>query len=818
MAADPPTPFNTLIDYEHTTDLAVPSVGDHQVMNQITELNFDIDKKPIGEVLTSWEFNVPEYQRLFSWKAKQHRQIWSEIQEFINSELQTGQNNVSDVFFGSMYFAVPQDSSKLEIIDGQQRLTSIYILLRTILEKLNDIKNSGNLTDEGVANLCNNSVEQIDEILYRWDAMKGQTATLKLNKHDDEFFDALIRGSQAQLEYLLSDDREHIDGRKSEATQISSLIDSFDIDQDVVDKEDPSDDLLSQYIPVYDSNQKLLDAYNFYRNKIDDLTNQRESVDNQAIALINLNNYLQRSYYIGRFEIREAEPDFRMRIFEILNDRGLELTKIDRIRANVVNAFFDEDDKEEYIGKWEKIVIAFGTDSSQIEDYLAVYLSIIEDEVSSTGEASSELINAFSTRNLESEVQPRFKNLSEARKFLDKAAELISYYQDITNPKLDENELEISKTYRDQCHEILLRLGNLGTSQWHPLILATYHYTVNEPDGDPEKFYNLLETTEKLNFRRLIIDANPNVFVNVFVEGTHKFYESAQTAGEDPYRQTRKFMVNQVQTNAAQMFSDGFIDVITQAYAWNTTYAKLLFGKVSNQKFRAQPGGVNRELDMDSIHLEHVLPQNLVHDREDPVWLTQFFRTATEDTEIATQVEQYIDLTQCNDEELSEEEKQRRDDIESFLQQRFVDDIGNYLLLRDSINISASDRPLAEKLVEYYDDPDDFRDIHVNRYFTTANDDFDGDGLETLIKQADEVVDGIRNKIDDDLVTNFNNFWTYEALKQRRVDIVIDLLETLSFDELDDEFGLESEPGVVREHIHEQTTDEFEQRLSMRSL
>lgn len=117
MTDDPPTLFNTLVDYEQGGELDIDTVSDYQVIDQITQLNFDIEKKSIGEVLTRWQFDVPEYQRLYSWKTKQHRQIWSEVQRFVDAELRSGENNVSDVFFGSMYFAVRDDESTLEVID-----------------------------------------------------------------------------------------------------------------------------------------------------------------------------------------------------------------------------------------------------------------------------------------------------------------------------------------------------------------------------------------------------------------------------------------------------------------------------------------------------------------------------------------------------------------------------------------------------------------------------------------------------------------------------------------------------------------------------
>lgn len=674
---------------------------------------------------------------------------------------------------------------------------------------------SDDIQDDAVEDLTKYTISQIEEILYETQPLAGKQATLRLNKHDNDFFDALILGEEQQLEYLLSNERQYIDGRRSEAQQISSLINKFGISDELVKDADPSDAILTEFIPVYESNENLLNAYNFYQDKINNLTDQHNDARNQAIALANLNNYLQKSYYIGRFQIREAEPDFRMQIFEILNDRGLELTKIDRVRANVVNTFFDEPDRDEYIGKWEDIVTAFGTNSNRIETYLAVYLSIIDNEVSSTSEANSELLNAFSSRNIESDVTPRLESPATAREFLDKAKELVSYYKDITNPKIDDNDLDIDQEFQDWCHEVLVRLDELGTSQWHPLILSLYYETSTTPEGDAEKFYNVLETTEKLIIRRLIIEANPNIFNNVFIDGAHQFQISRNGDGV-PYKTARQHIVDVVQSNSSQLFADSFVDIMAQKYDWDTTYAKILFEKVSNQKFRDRPAAVGREVDMDKLHLEHILPKNLVRDSGEAIWPTQFFKLDDEKSDITDEVKTYIELAKADN--LEDEEEQRMKEIKSYLTDRFINDIGNYLLLRDSNNISASDQPLADKLPNYYSEPDDFKDIHMNRYFTPENPNFDETKLEALLEQSKEVTAGRRNHVDNELVEHFNGFWTYETLQDRRIGLIIDILESLSFDEINDEFGLKSDSEEVRDYIEEQTYEEFEKRLSMRSL
>ena len=55
-------------------------------------------------------------------------------------------------------------------------------------------------------------------------------------------------------------------------------------------------------------------------------------------------------------------------------------------------------------------------------------------------------------------------------------------------------------------------------------------------------------------------------------------------------------------------------------------------------------------------------------------------------------------------------------------------------------------------------------------------------------------------------------------MKDRRVNLLLDILDIVGFEELDDEFGLKSDSEEVRVQVQSQTEREFEKRLSMRSL
>lgn len=156
-----------------------------------------------------------------------------------------------------------------------------------------------------------------------------------------------------------------------------------------------------------------------------------------------------------------------------------------------------------------------------------------------------------------------------------------------------------------------------------------------------------------------------------------------------------------------------------------------------------------------------------------------------------------------------------KDNISEFITQGFIDDIGNFLLLRDSDNIGASNRPLAEKMIKYYSEIDGFASIYPNWYFTAEYGNVERESLDLLREQHDG---GDLSNVDAEVVAYFNSFWTYETLQDRRIELLLDILTTLGFDSFEDEFGIESDQEGVRQEIREKTDQEFEKRLSVRSL
>ncbi|TPH93553.1 DUF262 domain-containing protein [Helicobacter pylori] len=80
------------------------------------------------------QFVIPIYQRLYSWKKEQCEQLWDDIIKI------GGNDKANGHFIGSILYVLDGNmpSSPLLIIDGQQRLTTITLLLTALRNHLSD--------------------------------------------------------------------------------------------------------------------------------------------------------------------------------------------------------------------------------------------------------------------------------------------------------------------------------------------------------------------------------------------------------------------------------------------------------------------------------------------------------------------------------------------------------------------------------------------------------------------------------------------------------------------------------------------------------
>lgn len=89
----------------------------------------------IGSIFKGNHFTIPKYQRKYSWTENETKALWNDINESIGN----GMNH----FIGTLCFKENKSvglstDTEYEVIDGQQRLTTIFLMLSVLIEKLTD--------------------------------------------------------------------------------------------------------------------------------------------------------------------------------------------------------------------------------------------------------------------------------------------------------------------------------------------------------------------------------------------------------------------------------------------------------------------------------------------------------------------------------------------------------------------------------------------------------------------------------------------------------------------------------------------------------
>ena len=92
----------------------------------------EINKKSVREFLGSGKkerFIIPEYQRPYAWTDEEVQTLFDDLVEYTQERMD------SPYFLGTIV-SYTNDNKEQEIIDGQQRITTLCLLLRAIYTKI----------------------------------------------------------------------------------------------------------------------------------------------------------------------------------------------------------------------------------------------------------------------------------------------------------------------------------------------------------------------------------------------------------------------------------------------------------------------------------------------------------------------------------------------------------------------------------------------------------------------------------------------------------------------------------------------------------
>ncbi|MGQ7848143.1 DUF262 domain-containing protein [Granulosicoccus sp. 3-233] len=134
----------------------------------------------VGTVLKSRRFQVPTYQRGYAWEAEHVEALLADISDAITSK-------EKEYFLGSMV-VTSANSKRLEVVDGQQRLTTVSLIILAIKEKFLQDKDH-----DVVASLNTDFLASSDR------RTKEREPKLILNEVDNEIYQDLIEDYDATI-------------------------------------------------------------------------------------------------------------------------------------------------------------------------------------------------------------------------------------------------------------------------------------------------------------------------------------------------------------------------------------------------------------------------------------------------------------------------------------------------------------------------------------------------------------------------------------------------------------------------------------------
>src|SRR5579864_8402302 len=97
----------------------------------------EASEQPLQKIFSSdFDFSIPPYQRPYAWTTKETGELLSDLLGNMGP-LNTAVDETDPYFLGSLVL-IKSDSPEADVVDGQQRLTTLTILfavLRTLLQK-----------------------------------------------------------------------------------------------------------------------------------------------------------------------------------------------------------------------------------------------------------------------------------------------------------------------------------------------------------------------------------------------------------------------------------------------------------------------------------------------------------------------------------------------------------------------------------------------------------------------------------------------------------------------------------------------------------
>ena len=495
-----------------------------------------------------WHYHIPRFQREYVWG----KYNWSKLLEDIY-------DNDPGHYMGSIICV--QDTGELspsqeliyEVVDGQQRLTTLSILLAAIFSKL---------TKE-VLNY-NPSLKEEDEYIIKRNSIR-QRLIKKVEKASSKLPWGVFR--DGGLNYCL---------RVQPSTQESNLDDyKYILDEVGV--------LTWIEYPKNCGNRRLHKAFTYFLKNIPD--------DYQG-----LNDLLDRIYRLSFIHISEASQSKAFLLFETLNFRGVPLSAIDIINNKMLATLESKHNLsiEDSYDQWQKLLDNLPEDKDQdrfLRQFYNAFKYRSEIKIDRIPKATASTIIAI----YESLIK---KN---ARAIFDELLEKSKIYNRLTEPE----KYPVSK-----LNTALVNLERIGAAASYTLLLYLFSLSkdVFEEENVMEKIVDLLC---KYYFRRNITDF-PNTrdldAINI------ELIEACQKELKKGHELTYSFLSNQIlkgrgKPSPIETLKKNLLDNIFYNNEGMARYALAKLDETSHSREYAPNLWARNEKGLFVWTIEHIFPQ-----------------------------------------------------------------------------------------------------------------------------------------------------------------------------------------------------------------
>lgn len=613
--------------------------------------------------LYNHKLSIPDYQRAYSWNKKQVRQFFEDLEYAVENDFENDPERYH--YFGTI---VLEDNGKSEygstvmknydIVDGQQRILTTSIFIRALIDYIQDLSYDFEDVD-------NFSVENLTENLY--ETFIQTRGILRIEPEDIS--------KDAFKEYIVKDD-------ESNSIQVNS------------NKSLPHRKIQTAYIELY----SCLESYMERR-----LTNESTSED--VYKEINkLVRTLKTEFRLTPNILTDMNEASRM--FKVINDRGKDLTTLDKIKSHLMYCctFFEENEDSitpqnvtRYINKAvQKITKIPESEEKDIDKFVKIHWYLFTGEDQHHWSKSFDSYDEDYRRKLSMEERmqelPFYASISQDETRLKK---FIGNYVTSLSELADQY---IKFEYPDYClkedlitrkmHNYIYILHKSGTKSPYGIYTTGLMYAFDDDTKeDQKKIESALRTAATISLRYHQIHKNSGSFSNMLSNLGHKIfwieyqsdpdavtknelYSNRTHANHELYTTKQKWL-NKSETELQ--------DKIKNKCDIDSTKNRLSEYDIIKGDFTDGWGGVRSR---NTIKTILYIYEN--HLREDKLKDKILLKNWCEKLEL-----EHI-LPENPDKKISYHDKQ-------------VNKLGNFLVLTPESNKNASNKPFKQKLTEVYE-------------------------------------------------------------------------------------------------------------------